>query len=223
MIKEEETSREHNRTGYYFLVVLYLNGAAGRLISMALLLSAPQCFFLGMIAFGLLGFIQGWRRAVILTVFTLAGVLFLSLKGGSGIATLIFVRGPVIWQEIVSPSSPISTPPAPDNNQVFLVTFLSFLAIVAAGYLIGQRAFDPKTSAGTPFGRIMGILPGLVTGYFFINYMAGLFNSSVVSLGVTTPGQNVLSDSIPVLFLVAVVVVVLGLITTRVKKGGAKK
>jgi len=192
---------------------------------MALLLSAPQCFFLGMIAFGLLGFIQGWRRAVILTAFTLAGVLFLELKGGEGLANLIFVRAPVIWQESFAPnaSGHITTPSAPDKNTIFLTTLITFLVIVVIGYLIGRRAFDTKSSAGTPFGRIMGILPGLVTGYFFITYLTSLFNSNVVSFGVSTPTSNVLNDSVPILFLVGVIVLILGLISTRVRRSGSKK
>lgn len=192
---------------------------------MELLVTAPQCFFLGIIAFGLLGFIQGWRRAVILTAFTLAGVLFLSLKGGEGLANIIFVRGPIIWQEVFtsSPSGHITTPATPDKYVIFYTSLITFLAIVAIGYLIGQRAFDNKTSVGSPFGRIMGILPGLVTGYFFITYLASLFNSSVVSFSAATPGQNVLTDSVPVLFLVGVVVLIVGLISTKVRKSGTKK
>jgi hypothetical protein len=190
---------------------------------MALLVSAPQCFLLGMIAFGLLGFIQGWRRAVIMTVFTLAGVLFLLLKGGSGLANIIFVRGPVIWQELTNPGGSVTVPSAPGGTTVFYVTLFAFLAIVAIGYLVGQRAFDPKSSAGSPFSRLMGIIPGLVTGYFFITYISDLFNSAVVSFGVSTPGQNILDSSLPILFLVAIVVLILGLITTRVRRGGAKK
>lgn len=190
---------------------------------MALLLSSGQCFFIVMLAFGLLGFIQGWRRAVILTAFTLAGVLFLSLKGGSGLADIIFVRLPVLWQEFTNPGGSVTVPNSPSAITVFYVTLFTFLAIVVAGYLIGQRAFDTKSSAGSPYSRLIGIIPGLVTGYFFITYLSGLFNSAVVSFGVSTPGQDILNSSLPVLFLVVVVVLILGLITTRVRKGGAKK
>lgn len=192
---------------------------------MALLLSAPQCFFLGMVAFGLLGFIQGWRRAIILMAFTLAGILFLAFNGGQALANLVFVRFPVIWQEVFSsnPGGHVTTPSAPSQNQVFLTSLITFLAIVGIGWLVGQRAFDAKTSAGTPFGRIIGILPGLVTGYFFIAYLANLFNSSVVSVGVSTPGQNILTQDVPILFLIGVVVLIVGLITTRVRRSGSKK
>lgn len=192
---------------------------------MALLLSAPQCFFLGMVAFGLLGFIQGWRRAIILMAFTLAGILFLAFNGGQALANLVFERFPVIWREVFSssPGGQVATPSAPTANQVFLTTLITFLAIVGIGFLVGQRAFDARTSAGTPFGRIIGIIPGLVTGYFFITYLANLFNSSVVEVGVSTPGQNILTQNVPILFLIGVVVLIVGLITTRVRRSGSKK
>ena len=64
-------------------------------------LTSAQCFFLGIIAGALVGFIQGWPRAVILMAFTLAGVLFLSLGGGQGLANIIFVRFPVVWQTVL--------------------------------------------------------------------------------------------------------------------------
>jgi hypothetical protein len=191
---------------------------------MTLLVSSGQCYFLGMLAFGLLGFIQGWRRAVILTAFTLAGVLFLLLKGGSGLANIIFVRLPVLWQEFTNPGGSVTVPNAPSATTVFYVTLFAFLAIVVIGYFVGQRAFDTKSSAGSPYSRLIGIIPGLITGYFFITYISDLFNSAVVSFGVSTPGQSILDSSLPVLFVVVVVVLILALITTRVRKaGGGKK
>jgi len=192
---------------------------------MALLLTAPQCFFLGIIAFGLLGFIQGWRRAVILMAFTLAGVLFLGLGGGEGLANIVFVRFPVIWQEVFSPSAGghITTPSAPGAYTIFLTKLVTFLVILGIGWLVSQRAFDAKSSAGSPFGRFVGIIPGLITGYFTITYLSSLFNSSIVSVGFNAPGQNLLTEYAPVLFLVGVVALIIGLVTSRVRRSGAKK
>ena len=190
---------------------------------MALLLSAPQCFFLAMIAFGLVGFIRGWRREVISLAFSLAAVLFLILNGGAGLAKFIFVRLPVIFQEVFSNTTP-TTPANPTPFQVLLTTLITFAAIVVAGYLIGNRAFPAKLSAGTPADRILGVIPGLVTGYFVITYITNLFASSpVITVGVNTPTQTLLSDYVPLLFIVAVVAVVVGLIASRANKGGAKK
>ncbi len=191
---------------------------------MALLLSAPQCFFIGIIAFGLVGFIRGWRREVISLAFSLAGVLFLILNGGTGLAQFIFVRIPVIFQEIVSSSSPATKPANPSDSTVLLTTLVTFAAIVVAGYLIGNRAFPAKVSAATPADRILGVIPGLVTGYFVITYIANVFaKSPVFTVGVNTPTQSLLSEYVPLLFIVGVVAVVIGLIASRANKGGAKK
>lgn len=191
---------------------------------MALLLSAPQCFFLAMIAFGLVGFIRGWRREVISLAFSLAAVLFLILNGGTGLAKFIFVRLPVIFQEVFSGTPPATTPANPTAFQILLTTLITFALIVAAGYLIGNRAFPAKVSAATPADRILGVIPGLVTGYFVITYITNLFASSpVITVGVNTPTQTLLSDYVPLLFIVAVVAVVVGLIASRANKGGAKK
>jgi hypothetical protein len=191
---------------------------------MALLLSAPQCFFLAMIAFGLVGFIRGWRREVISLAFSLAGVLFLILNGGAGLAQFIFVRLPVIFQEVFSSNSTVTRPANPTDFQVLLTTLITFAVIVGAGYLIGNRAFPAKISAGTPADRIIGVIPGLVTGYFVITYITNIFaKSPVITVGVNTPTQTLLSDYVPLLFIVAVVAVVIGLIASRANKGGAKK
>lgn len=186
-------------------------------------LSAPQCFFLGIIAFGLLGFIQGWRRAVILMAFTLAGILFLSLGGGQGLANIIFERMPVVWQDIFSTGGRITSPAPLSTEQVFLTELIAFLVFVALGWFIGQRAFTTSASAGTPFGRFIGIIPGLVTGYFFVRYLTNLFGASTVAIGAFTPTSNLFTDNVPILFLVGIVAAIIGVITARVRRSGAKK
>jgi hypothetical protein len=192
---------------------------------MEFILTGPQCFFLGIIGFGLLGFIQGWRRALILMAFTLAGVLFLSLKGDQGLADIIFVKIPIVWQEVftANPGGHVTIPSSPDKYMVFLTALVAFLVIVVAGYFVGNRAFTPSASAGSPYSRIIGIIPGLVTGYFFVRYLTSLLNSSIVSVGATTPNSSILTDNVPLLFLVGVVVIIIGLITARARKSSAKK
>jgi uncharacterized membrane protein required for colicin V production len=194
---------------------------------MALLLSAPQCFILAIAAFGLVGFIRGWRREVISLAFSLAGVLFLLLQGGKGLADLIFVRMPVIFQEIftANPGTTVSRPPSPNDFTVLITTLVTFAIIVALGYIVGNLAFPAKDSSGTPADRILGIIPGLVTGYFVITYLTNIFQKSpVITVGVNTPTQNLLSDSVPLLFVIALAAVILGLIAARTRKsGGAKK
>lgn len=183
-------------------------------------LTPAQCFFLGIVGFGLLGFIQGWQRTVIIMAFTLAGILFLSLGGGQGLATIIFVRFPVVWQTVFAPSGHVTTPPPPTANQVFLTSLLTFLAMVLIGYSIGSQAFKGKL---TPFSRFIGIIPGLVTGYFFVRYLTNLFGSSAVAVGAMTPTSNLFTDDVPILFLIGIGAAVIGFIASKVIKSGAKK
>lgn len=192
---------------------------------MALLLSAPQCFFLAIVGFGLFGFIRGWKREIISVAFTLAGVLFLMLNGGAGLAQFVFVRVPVIFQEVVSNSSTIQRPANPSPFNVLLTTLVTFVLIVALGYLISYRAFPGKTSNGTSGDRILGIIPGLVTGYFVMTYITNVFNKSpIITVGVNTPDQALISNYVPLIFVVAVAAVILGLFASRQKKSsGAKK
>src|SRR2546429_4839354 len=75
------------------LCVFYYN-RGGRLEGMNLTLQSPQCFAIIIFLFGFIGFLQGWRRSVVLMGFTLAAVLFLYIGNASGIAEIFFVRIP---------------------------------------------------------------------------------------------------------------------------------
>lgn len=186
---------------------------------MAFLLTSQQCFFIAIIAFGLIGFWRGWRREVISLAFALTGVLFLLLNGGDALAQLVFVKTPLIIHDFLSSGpAPSTTPPSP--TAILAVTLIAFVAIVALGYFVGNKAFPNKGLA--PPERLLGVLPGLVTGYFIITYIAKTFNNSpLITVGFGTPTQNLVTNYVPLLFVVAIVVVVAGLIASRAKKPGA--
>jgi hypothetical protein len=186
---------------------------------MAFLFTPQQCFIIGIAAFGLIGFWRGWRREVISLAFALTGVLFLLLNGGQALAELVFVKTPVVLHYLVS-SSPAAAPPKPDANAVLIVTLISFVVIVVAGYLIGNRAFPGKNLP--PAERLLGVLPGLITGYFLITYISNTFaNSHLITVGVNTPTETVITNYVPILIIVAIVVVVAGLVIARAKKPSA--
>lgn len=190
---------------------------------MDLLLSSEQCFFIAIIAFGLIGFWRGWRREVISLAFALTGVLFLLLKGGDALAQLVFVKMPLILHDFFGSGAAPSTSP-PSQTATLVVTLIAFVVIVVAGYLIGNKAFPAKGL--TPPERVLGMLPGLVTGYFIITYISNTFATNpLITVGFGTPTQNLLTTYVPLLFVVAIVVVVAGLIAARGKKsgGGAAK
>lgn len=189
---------------------------------MALLLSAPQCFFIAMLVFAVIGFMRGWRREVISMAFSLGGVLFLYLGGGNAVAQFIFVRFPVILQVLVGGQQSGSAPTSPPQNTVLLTTIITFVLIVALGYFVGNKAF-PKPTA--PADRLLGILPALVTGYFLIVYITNVFaKSPLITFGVNTPSQSLVGNYMLILFVVAVVVIVIALVAASTKKpSGGKK
>jgi ABC-type antimicrobial peptide transport system permease subunit len=186
---------------------------------MSFLFTPQQCFVIAIVAFGAIGFWRGWRREVISLAFALTGVLFLLLNGGNALAQLAFVKTPIIIHDIFS-SGPAQTPSAPSPTAILIVTLITFVVIVVAGYLIGNRAFPAKNL--TPAERLLGVLPGLVTGYFLITYIANIFaKNPLVTVGFGTPTQNVVTNYVPILIIVAIVVVVAGLIASRAKKPSA--
>jgi Colicin V production protein len=187
---------------------------------MSFLFTQQQCFVVAIVAFGVIGFWRGWRREVISLAFALTGVLFLLLNGGDALAQLVFVKIPIILHDLVS-SGPMTTPSKPSPSAVLIVTLISFVVIVVAGYLIGNRAF-PGGKNLPPADRLLGILPGLITGYFLITYIANIFaKSPLITVGFGTPTQNVVTNYVPLLIVVAIVVVVAGLVMSRAKKPSA--
>lgn len=187
---------------------------------MSFLFTPQQCFIIAIAGFGLLGFWRGWRREVVSLAFALTGVLFLLLNGGTALTQLVFVKMPLVIHDIFS-TGPVTTPSQPSSGDELIVTLITFVVIVVVGYLVGNRAF-PGGKNLPAAERLLGILPGLITGYFLIVYLSNIFaNSHLITLGVNTPNENVITNYVPLLIIVAIVVVVLGLIASRAKKPGA--
>lgn len=193
---------------------------------MSLLLTAPQCFFIVILIFAIVGFQRGWKRELVSLGFSLGAILFLYLGGGNGLAQFIFVRLPVIAQIAVNNpgSSPHATTTVVSSGQVLITTIVAFVVIIGAGYLIGNKAFPKPTQ---PAERLLGILPAVISGYFIMLYVTNvLTKASAITLGVSTPTQATIGSYMLIIFIVAVVVVVAALIATNAKKssgGGGKK
>lgn len=187
---------------------------------MTWLVTPQQCFVIAMVAFGLIGFWRGWKREVISLAFALTGVLFLLLNGGNAIAQIVFVKMPIVIHDIFATGpAPATTPPSP--TAVLIVTLITFIGIVVLGYYIGNRAF-PGGKSLTPGERLLGILPGLITGFFLITYISNIFaKSPIITVGFGTPAETLVTTYVPLLIVVAIVVVVAGLIASRAKKSGA--
>lgn len=188
---------------------------------MALLLTAPQCFFIVILAFAVVGFQRGWRREVLSLVFVLGGVLFLYLNGGRGVAQFLFTRLPVIFQDASGSANVPVSPTSPSDSQVLITTFLVFVVIVVLGYIVGNRAFPPPSN---PSDRIMGAIPSIVSGYAIISYITNAFSRTpLITIGVNTPSQSLLSSYMLVIFVIAVILAIVGLVVANTRKSAPPK
>lgn len=190
---------------------------------MSLLLTAQQCFFIVILVFAVIGFQRGWKRELVSLGCSLGAVLFLYLGGGNGLAHFLFVNMPVVFQVIVSPSATAAQAGAGTVPQtdILLTTIVTFIVIVGAGYLIGNKAFPKPT---LPQERLLGILPAMVSGYFLMLYVTNvLAKSPLLTLGVNTPNQSQVGNSVFIVFLIALVVIVAALIAASAKKPAGKK
>ncbi|HLI08359.1 MAG TPA: hypothetical protein VKV40_17475 [Ktedonobacteraceae bacterium] len=180
-------------------------------------LTAQEYFFFIIFITGLLGFLRGWRREIVSLAFLLAAILFLAVGGGTWVADLVFVRIPFAF------GNSTQVPPAPSASTITLTSIVTFLIIVALGYLIGNRAF-PKPSL--PFDRIMGIIPGIIAGVAIYTLIANTPIAAVLSsidIRASSPDQGVVGSSLLLLFLIVIAVVIIGLISASAKKSAPKK
>ena len=189
---------------------------------MTLPFTPQECFFAAIIVFAIIGLQRGWRREVISLAFVLAGLVFLVLFNlGQGIANFLFTRVPVIIADVLG--QPAAHTTAPSSSVVQLTTVITFFALLALGYLVGNRAM-PK--AATPADRVLGVIPAIITGFIVIFFVNRFFSTtqngtSLFTLAVETPDP---SKYIVVVFIIAVIAVIIGLVAASAKKsGGAKK
>jgi len=186
---------------------------------MSLTLQSPQCFAIVIIAFGFLGFLQGWRSALVLMGFTLAAVLFLFIGGAEGIASFIFVRLPETLHTLTGGALFSSTMPPPAANEVLIAALVALGISMILGIVVGNRAFPGKPGSVPTAAHFIGIIPGLVTGYAVISYASHIFaGTQSVSLGVTTPSPTSIGNYIVVIVIIAVIALILGLLTARFGK-----
>jgi len=182
-------------------------------------LSAPQWFFIVMVIFGVIGFQRGWRREIISLAFILTGILFLAF-GQLGLAQFVFVNLPRAIQALLTGAT--ETQPAPtisaSDARVGILTAITFIVIVALGYIVSQRV-GPKYT-GMP-ERIWGILPAAISGYAILTSVFG--GNSFFKLNVSALNQNLASGYLLVIFIVVVAVIIVALIAASSKKAPPPK
>ncbi len=180
-------------------------------------LTAPQCFFLAIIAFGVFGFQRGWRREIISLAFILTGILFL-VFGSLGVAQFVFVNLPRAAQALLTGTAatqPATTISASDPR-LAISTGLVFVLFIILGYMVSRRV-APKP-AGTA-ERIWGVVPAVISGYAILTFITNAFGkTSLFTVNVNTPNQNLISSYLLVIFIVVIVAIIVALVAASSKK-----
>lgn len=185
-------------------------------------LTAPQCFFLAIIAFGVFGFIRGWRREIISLAFTLTGILFL-VFGSLGLAQFVFVNLPRATEALLSGTSSNTTAPTMTytDARVAVSTGIAFIVFIALGYLVSYRVAPKPTGTAE---RVWGLIPAVISGYAILTFITAAFGkTSLFTVDVNTPNQNLISSYLLVIFVVVVVAIIVALIAASAKKSSSPK
>ncbi len=195
---------------------------------MSFTLGSPQCFAIIVILFGFLGFLQGWKRTVVLMGFTLAAVLFLYIGGANGIAQIFFVRIPQTINVLTGGAIGPKSPPPPSTSEVLISELLVLGLAMILGFVIGGRAFPSSsekfrsityTYSAHTSERFLGIIPGLVTGFALITYLSHILaGNQTLSVGATAPSQSSLGSYIVILVVICIVAIIVALLTSRLGK-----
>jgi hypothetical protein len=176
----------------------------------------PQCFFIAILVFIVVGFQRGWKRELISLVGVLLGV-FLIRSDSAQTFSQFLGRLPGVFSYLVTGgSTSTATTATPGLTAVgpWGSLFL-FALVVAAGYYLGNRVF-PKPA--TPAERFLGVVPAVISGAFVIGYVSAfvaISGQSQFSIVVQTPNP---SSFVPVILVIAIVAVVIALIASRAKK-----
>ncbi len=181
--------------------------------------TSQQCFFVAILVFVIVGFQRGWRRELVTLVFVLIAVIL--IRPGDGLITGLFARiGEMVGYLATGSTQRASTATTATSN--FLGpwgTLLAFVVVVALGYVVGNRAFPKPTN---PAERFIGIVPSVISGAFILGYLttSNFFaknaqGQSTFSVVVQAPDPT---NYVPVLFVIAIIAVVIGLIAARTKK-----
>lgn len=190
--------------------------------NMVLPLTSQQCFFVTMLVFIVVGFMRGWRREVMSLVFILLAVVLIHPDTSDAVNSFLGRVGNFI--AYLSGSGSLNSAPSSPGLSFLGGPFWSlviFVLVVALGYYIGNRVFPVPT---TPHERFIGVIPAIISGAFVLFYMSDYVKSTggtenlQVQVAPPDPGTFV-----PVIFVLALIALVVGLVASRFKKAPAKK
>jgi hypothetical protein len=170
-----------------------------------------------MLVFIVVGFMRGWRREVMSLVFILLAVALIHPDTSDALNSFLGRIGNFV--SYLSGSGQLS--PAPTSPGLSFLggpfwSLIIFVLVVALGYYIGNRVFPLPT---TPQERFIGVIPAIIAGAFVLFYMSSYAKSTGGSanlqVDVAPPDP---STFVPVIFVLALIAAVVGLIASRFKK-----
>jgi hypothetical protein len=166
-----------------------------------------------------LGFQRGWRREVISLVFVLLAIFLVQVNTSDFIGNFLsHIPGAIT---ILLGGTPSEGSPQGPLITGWVPSLFIFAGVVVLGYFVGNKVF-PKP-ATTP-ERIIGIIPGLLSGAFVLWYLEGFIQKATgqpiipLDFADANPGKYV-----PVIFVIGVLALVVAVIAARAKKAPAKK
>ena len=177
-------------------------------------------FAISILAFAWSGYQRGWKRETVSLLFIVVGLVFLMLSGGAYLAKFLYqllLEVNLTEQQLI----------ASHTRFVLITTIIAFAIIIVLGYVIGRRAFpQPLLSQD----RVLGIIPGIITGALVAAYLTYYIipstQTSVISSGMVFLNlipSLMANFTVVVIFVIALVVILIGLAATRPKKGSIKK
>jgi hypothetical protein len=183
---------------------------------MSLPFGGPQCFFIVILVFIVLGFQHGWRRGLVSLVFVLLASVLINANTSDNVSSFLG-RIPVVFALIMNSPAPESGTSTTSFLAGPVWSLIIFAGIVVLGYYVGMKAFPAKPA--NPQERFIGIIPSVLSGAFILGYLSKYVETVqgqptlVLDLSSTDPVNYV-----PVIFVIAILALIVALISARVKK-----
>lgn len=180
-----------------------------------------QCFVFFLLITAIIGFMRGWMREVITMAIILGGVLFL-LNGGDGLIHIFLFNNLPNALHVLFFGSPAaaSDPPDPANpTGDFLFNSAAFVGTMALGYGVGHKYGQPAT---TNQHRVLGIMPGLVSGAAMAYYVSNAILPSA-TIDLSSPSGAITRFYLPIILGLGLLVLVVIMLISRAGKGGGAK
>jgi hypothetical protein len=184
---------------------------------MVLPLTSQECFFFTMFVFIAFGFTRGWRREIMSLVFILLAVAIVHPDTSNVLNSFLARVGNFITY--LSGSGQLSASPSSPGLSFLGGPFWSlviFGLIVLLGYYVGNRVFPAPS---TTHDRFLGVIPAIISGAFVLFYLSSYakITGGQANLQVQLPPPDP-GTFTPVVFVVALIALVAGLIASRQKK-----